>query len=104
MTDDWRPIEFEDVPSRAEFEVLTLGFLHTGITNSEQMRQQISSSRKLIRRTATGRWSRTPSDKFVNEHAWVLEDLVVRQVIEKIADKEYRLVSRTNPITRNSDG
>lgn len=91
MNDDWRPIEFEDVPSRAEFEKLTLDLLRQGFTNSDQMRQKISSSRKLIRKTATGRWNGTPSDKFVNEHAWVLEDLVVRKVIEKITDKEYRL-------------
>jgi hypothetical protein len=38
------------------------------------------------------RWNRTPSDKFINEHAWALEDLVVRHVIEKTMDKEYRLI------------
>ena len=91
MNNDWRPIEFEDVPSREEFEELTLDLLRLGFTNSDQMRQEISSGRKLIRRTATGRWNGTPSDKFVNEHAWVLEDLVVRKIIKKIADKEYRL-------------
>ena len=93
MNDDWRPIEFGDVPSRSEFDELTLTQLRKGVTNSDQMRQEISSSRKLIRKTATGRWNGTPSDKFINdEHAWVLEDLVVRHVIEKIVDKEYRLI------------
>ncbi len=92
MNNDWSPIEFADVPSRAEFEELTLTLLRRGITNSDQMRQEISSCRKLIRRAATGRWNRTPSDKFINEHAWVLEDLVVRRVIEKTTDKEYRLI------------
>jgi hypothetical protein len=34
----------------------------------------------------------SPSDKFVNEHAWVLEDLVVRKIIERTSEKEYRLL------------
>ena len=37
-------------------------------------------------------WNETPSGKLVNEHAWVLEDLVIRKVIEKMAEKEYRLL------------
>jgi hypothetical protein len=92
MSADWRPIEFADVPTREEFEELTLNLLRAGITNSDHMRQEISRKKKLIRRKATGRWNGTPSDKFINEHAWVLEDLVVRHVIETITDKEYRLV------------
>jgi hypothetical protein len=34
----------------------------------------------------------TPSGKFINEHAWVLGDLGERNIIEKITDKQYRLV------------
>lgn len=92
MNADWRPIEFADVPSREEFEKLTLNLLRNGVTNSDQMRQEIRRGQKLILKKATGRWNGTPSDKFTNEHAWVLEDLVVRHVIEKITEKEYRLV------------
>ena len=92
MSADWRPIQFADVPTRPEFEELTLNLLRAGTTNSDRMRQEISREMKLIRKKATGRWNGTPSDKFTNEHAWVLEDLVVRRVIERITDKEYRLI------------
>jgi hypothetical protein len=89
---NWRRISFEDIPSRAEFEQFTLDLLRRGITNSDRMRDQIRRKLKLIVSKATGKWNRTPSDKFVNEHAWVLEDLVVRGFIEKTGEKEYCLV------------
>ena len=88
----WRDIKFEDTPSREDFEQLTLELLQRGTTNSDRMRDAIRRERKLILKKATGNWNNTPSDKFVNEHAWVLEDLVVRKIIEKIAEKEYHLV------------
>jgi hypothetical protein len=72
---DWRPLEFGDIPSREEFEHLTMNLLRQGIDNSDTMRDEIRRHRKLILQKATGNWNRTPSDKFVNEHAWVLEDL-----------------------------
>jgi len=92
MNPDWRPITFADVPSRKDFEELTLNLLREGVTNSDRMRQEIRIKQKLILQRATGKWNGTPSDKFVNEHAWVLEDLVVRQVIERTGNKEYRLI------------
>jgi hypothetical protein len=55
------------------------------------MRNEIRTDRELILKRVTGGWNSTPSDKFVNEHAWALEDLVVRKTIEKTAEKEYRL-------------
>jgi hypothetical protein len=88
---DWRHIEFGDIPSREEFEELILNQLRQGITNSDRMRDQIRSERKLILKKVRGKWNRTPSDKFVNAHAWALEDLMVRKIIEKTAEKEYRL-------------
>jgi hypothetical protein len=88
----WRQIEFADIPSRAEFEQLTLELLRRGITNSDQMRNEIRVGRQLILKKSTGTWNATPSDKFVNEHAWTLEDLVVRKIIEKTTEKEYRLL------------
>jgi hypothetical protein len=87
----WQPLEFSDIPSREEFERRTLDLLRQGITNSDQMRDEIRRPLKRMLKKATGRWNGTPSDKFVNEHAWVLEDLVVRRVIEKTSPKEYRL-------------
>jgi hypothetical protein len=89
---DFRHMTFEDVPSRQEFEELTLTLLRQGITNSDRMRDDIRQQRKLILKRATGNWNSTPSDKFINEHAWVLEDLVVRKIIENTAEKEYRLL------------
>jgi hypothetical protein len=88
----WRRIEFADIPSRVEFEQLTLDLLRRGIGNSDEMRNAIRQERELILQRVTGAWNATPSDKFVNEHAWVLEDLVLRKVIEKTSEKEYRLV------------
>ena len=89
---NWRHIEFADIPSRAEFERLTLDLIRRGITNSDGMRNWIRTERHLILKKSTGNWNATPSDKFVNEHAWTLEDLVVRKVIERTSEKEYRLL------------
>jgi hypothetical protein len=90
--DGWRKIEFSDVPSRSEFEELTLELMRRGMTNSDRMRDKIRQDRKLIIQKATGRWNETPSDKFVNQHAWALEELVMRRLIEKLSEKEYRLL------------
>ena len=92
--DGWREIEFRDIPSRSEFEELTLELMRQGITNSDRIRDKIRQDRKLILQKAKGYWNDNPSEKFINEHAWVLEDLIVRRVIEKISDKEYRLPVR----------
>ena len=90
--DTWKAIEFQDIPSREEFERLTLEMLRKGISNSDRMRDQVRRQRRLKLTKATGRWNDTPSDKFVNEHAWVLEDLVVRKIIRKVVEKEYMMV------------
>jgi hypothetical protein len=39
----------------------TLNLLRNGISNSDEMRREISRQEKLIRKTATGRWNGTPS-------------------------------------------
>ena len=80
MNNDWRPIEFEDVPSRPEFEELTLDLLRKGVTDADRMRQGISSSRRLIRRRVSDDMWNTPSGKFINEHAWVLERTWAREL------------------------
>jgi hypothetical protein len=89
--DDWREIQYADIPSRGEFESLTIAMMGQGITNSDRIRDQIRRDRKLILQKPKGQWNDNPSEKFVNEHAWVLEDLMVRRVIERLSDKEYRL-------------
>jgi hypothetical protein len=94
--DGWRKIEFSDVPSRGEFGELTLELMRRGITNSDRMRDNIRQDRKLIIQKANGHWNDSPSDKFVNQHAWALEELVMRRVIEKVSEKEYRLSDSVN--------
>ena len=96
MSTDWRPIEFTDVPNRPEFKRITLELLDQGITNSDEMRNAITRPQKLIVRMATGRWNGTPSDKFVNEHAWALANLVECKLIETVSAKEYRLPAITS--------
>jgi len=91
--DDWREIQYADIPSRSEFESLTIAMMRQGITNSDQMRDQIRRDRKLILQRPKGQWNDNPREKFVNKHAWVLEDLMVRRVVEKLSDKEYWLSS-----------
>src|ERR1044072_9498400 len=90
---DWRQIRWEDIPSREEFELLTLGLLQVGITNSDRMRDAIRRARRLILSKVTGEWNKSPTNKFVNEHAWCLEYLVSRGIIEKVKHKEYRLAT-----------
>jgi hypothetical protein len=93
----FKPIDFENIPSREELRELTLKFMSEGETNSEAIRGKITNRKRLIPRFRIGkrkmnvRWNETPTDKFINEHAWVLEDLVVNHVIEKMSEKEYRL-------------
>jgi hypothetical protein len=53
---DWRQIEWSDAPSRKEFEELTLALLAKGMTNSDQMRNEIRTKRKLILKRVTGNW------------------------------------------------
>jgi len=89
---EWRPIGWDDIPARDDLAAETLALLRKGVTNSDRMRDAIRRTRKLILSKATGRWSDSPSDRFVNEHAWVLENLVVSGSIERVGDKEYRIV------------
>jgi hypothetical protein len=102
MDTGWKKIQFEDIPSREELREATLSLLNGGITNSDLMRKEISRTRKLIVTETKGkkkmviRWNETPSEKFVNEHAWVLGDLVVKRVIQETEDKEYRLVQQSD--------
>jgi hypothetical protein len=97
--DEWREIQYSDIPSRSEFERLTIAMMRQGLTNSDWMRDKIRQDRKLIIQKPKGNWNENPSEKFVNEHAWVLKDLVERHVIETLSEKEYRLA-----IDPQSDG
>ena len=89
----WRPIKFSDIPSVEEFQALTLGWLSHGITNSDAMRDAFRRERKLIIEQVDGNWNNSVSGKFINQHAWSLEELVKFGQIEKVSNKEYRLTA-----------
>jgi|HubBroStandDraft_1064217.scaffolds.fasta_scaffold82645_2 hypothetical protein len=50
----------------------TFELLRSGETNVERIRNAIRSKRKLYMKKSTGKWTEAPSDRFVNEHVWVL--------------------------------
>lgn len=92
---DWRPIEISDIPSVEEFKALTLSWLSQGITNSDAMRDAFRRERKLIIEQVDGNWNNSASGKFINQHAWSLEELVKFGQIEKVSNKEYQLATAT---------
>ena len=65
----------------------TFDALQAGETNVERIRYKIRSKRKLYVRQSTGKWTRTPSDRFVNEHAWVLAKINEFGVIPSVDQK-----------------
>ena len=79
-------------PRAKSLNSLSLELLRNGVSNSDRMRDAIRRRRKLILSVVTGAWNASPTNKFVNEHAWCLEDLVVRGLIERLSPKEYRLL------------
>lgn len=85
----WRPIEFCDVPSREEFEEMTLALMRDGVTNSDEMTSEMRRDRKLILQKAAARWNDTfrLTSSSTNMPA-CLKNLVVRSIIEKIIEKE----------------
>ena len=87
----WKNIELADIPTRKDFELLTLNLLRDGICNSDRMREQICNDRRLKLDRPKGGW-KTASGKFINEHAWVLANLVANRIIKKVGPKEYSLV------------
>ncbi len=78
---------------RSAMAVETFEDMAAGETHVERLRNNIRRRRNLIVREATGQWATDPSERFVNEHAWVLEQLVVDGTIEQVGEKEYRLIA-----------
>jgi hypothetical protein len=60
------------------------------------MRDAWRRHRKLKFTPTTGNWNDTPTDKFVNEHAWGLVDLQERGLIRNLGgppnEERYELV------------
>jgi hypothetical protein len=57
---------------KSAMAVETFEALRAGETNVERIRNTIREKRKLLVSASTGEWTKTASDRFVNEHAWVL--------------------------------
>lgn len=57
---------------KSVMSVETFEALQAGVTHVEKIRSAIRQRRKLLVSVSTGAWTKTPSDRFVNEHAWVL--------------------------------
>ncbi len=82
--DGWRDIEFADVPSREQLAQHILEQLKTGQQTSRHIRDAWRRPRKLKFKQVTGNWNETPTDKFVNEHAWMLVELQERGLIHNL--------------------
>jgi hypothetical protein len=89
--DGWKEMDFDDVPTVADFKDWTLDQMRQGHTNSDAIREAIRTARKLVRGVATGHPNDTPSDKFVNNHAHALVQLQKSGDIVKVGEKIYRL-------------
>ena len=64
--------------------------LRDGQTNVRGIRAKICQKRKLKFNPSTGKWSDNPSDRFVNEHAWVLSMMNRAGMIEKIDQRKHQ--------------
>jgi hypothetical protein len=90
---EWKSVDFHDIPDRSRLEVLTMEALKKGITNSDAIREFIRRKYriKMDERSGGVTWA-SPTGKFINEHAHVLRDLVMRGIIQPVARKEYTVV------------
>ena len=99
------------VPSVAELKTATLSLMKAGVTFSDEMRdricQQLGSSLDELRAE-----DRDLANKFINNHAWALVRLQNDGLIEKTAERFYRLkpsatsvkLKREHPIDPPSSG
>jgi hypothetical protein len=60
---------------KSVMSIETFEALSVGITHVEGIRSGIRQRRKLMVSLSTGEWTKTPSDRFINEHAWVLAEM-----------------------------
>jgi hypothetical protein len=73
--------------------VETFEALRDGQTNVRGIRAKICLKRKLRfnpSNSSTGRWAENPSDRFVNEHAWVLSMMNQFGMIEKVDQRTHQ--------------
>ena len=70
-----REITWEIGTAERQWSVMLIETYHDllcGVTNVEHIRNGIRIRRKLFLRITTGLWASDASNRFVNEHAWVL--------------------------------
>jgi hypothetical protein len=70
--------------------VETFEALRDGQTNVRGIRAKICQKRKLKFNPSTGNWTDNPSDRFVNEHAWVLSMMNQVGMIEKVDQRTHQ--------------
>ena len=83
---------------KSAMAVETFEALRAGITNVERVRAIIRQRRKLLMQRSAGKWSATPSDRFINEHAWVLSMMTQFDMIPAVdrRTKETSLLSNAD--------
>lgn len=87
LPEDFREISWEIGQAELQKSVMTVETFETlraGENNVERIRNKIRLKRKLRVKQSTGKWTETASDRFVNEHAWVLEKMNVFGMIAKV--------------------
>lgn len=73
--------------------VETFETLRNGEVNVRAIRAKICQKRKLKfnpSSASTGNWAENPSDRFVNEHAWVLSMMNQFDMIEKVDQRTHQ--------------
>jgi hypothetical protein len=84
---------------RSAMAIETLDDLAAGENHVERLRNNIRRRRKLLVRQSTGKWSSDPSERFVNEYAWVLSLMNQYGMITKVC----RRTKQTSLLPRAAD-
>jgi hypothetical protein len=96
LTEGFREISWEIGEAELQKSVMageTFEALRDGQTNVRAIRAKICQKRKLKffpSKSSTGKWTETPSDRFVNEHAWVLSMMNQFGMIEKVNQRTHQ--------------
>jgi len=89
----FREITWEIGESELQKSVMaveTFEALRDGQTNVREIRAKIRQKRKLKFTPSTGKWTDNPSDRLVNEHAWVLSLMNQVGMIEKVDQRTHQ--------------
>jgi hypothetical protein len=96
LTSRFRDITWEIGESELQKSIMaveTFEALQDGQTNVRGIRAKICQKRKLKfnpSKPSTGMWTENPSDRFVNEHAWVLSMMNQYRMIEKVDQRTHQ--------------